>query len=52
MKMDLPYGSGSINLNVPDTAREIEAKPAFVLPDPIGAVQNALDQPIGSPPLL
>ena len=51
MKINLPYGSGNINLNVPDTARKIEPKPAFVLPDTIGAVQNALDHPIGSPPL-
>ncbi|MCH8274768.1 MAG: nickel-dependent lactate racemase [Armatimonadetes bacterium] len=47
----LLYGKARIPLRVPDHAEVLHTKSVTALPDPVGAVRDALGNPIGSPPL-
>lgn len=51
MKTNLICGKKSISLEVPDSALLIDIKPAASLENPASAVQNALENPIGTKPL-
>jgi nickel-dependent lactate racemase len=53
MKVELAYGKTGLEVNLPDDADVTVVAPQYVrgLPDPAGALREALRQPIGSPPL-
>jgi nickel-dependent lactate racemase len=53
MKTKLAYGKTGLEIDLPDDARVTVVEPKYVdgLPDQVGAVRDALRQPIGSPPL-
>ena len=44
-------GEGTVDLRVPESVRVMEMQPAIPLPDPEGAVRQALADPIDSQPL-
>ena len=54
MRVELSYGKGSLQLELPDAlnATVIRKPPMPVLADPITGVQAALNQPLGSRPLI
>ncbi len=45
------HGEQTVDLNLPDRVRILEAAAVAPLPDPAGAVRRALAEPIDSPPL-
>jgi lactate racemase len=53
MKIDLLYGRKGLTLDLPETIRAhvIRKHPMALLPDPGGAVRQALEKPVGCPPL-
>jgi nickel-dependent lactate racemase len=53
MKIDLLYGRKGLTTELPDTLRVqvIRKHPMPLLPDPGGAVRQALEKPVGCPPL-
>jgi nickel-dependent lactate racemase len=53
MKVTLAYGKTGLEISLPDDASVTIVEPGYVdgLPNQAGAVQDALRQPIGSPPL-
>lgn len=51
MRIPLPYGRSSLEIELPDTARIIAGRPAPPLPDPIKAIEDSLVNPIAGPPL-
>jgi len=54
MRMDLAFGKTGLTVTLPEgyRYRVLEARSAQPLPDPAGAIESALDNPIGSLPLL
>lgn len=48
---DLRFGREMVSLELPDSTVVLEMKPLAPLADPAGAVREALERPIGSPPL-
>jgi lactate racemase len=53
MKIDLLYGRTGLTVDLPETvhAHVIRKHPMPLLPDPPGAVRQALEQPLGCPPI-
>jgi nickel-dependent lactate racemase len=51
MHVALLCGQGTVELSIPETVRLLEMRPLQGLPDPCGAVQEAISRPVGSPPL-
>jgi nickel-dependent lactate racemase len=53
VRIELAYGKTGLGINLPDGADVTVVEPGYVdgLPDPVGAVREALRQPIGSPSL-
>jgi nickel-dependent lactate racemase len=53
MRVDLAFGKTGLSIDVPEGFRYriLEARSAQPLPDPAGAIEQALDTPIASPPL-
>lgn len=53
MRARLAYGSGRLEVDLPDAADITVVEPAFVpgVPDPVAAISAAPRAPIGSPPL-
>ncbi len=53
MRLKLAYGKEGLPLELDDALHVTVVEPAFVpaLPDPAGAVREALGKPLGSPPL-
>ena len=51
MRVALLCGQGTVASNLPETVRLLEMIPLPGLPDPVGAVQEAISSPVGSPPL-
>ncbi|WP_010677384.1 nickel-dependent lactate racemase [Bacillus timonensis] len=51
MQTTLLYGKENLTINVPDDALILEPQNPLGLADEIGALQDALKNPIGSPPL-
>jgi nickel-dependent lactate racemase len=51
MRMGLLCGQGTVEVKIPETVRLLEMKPLPGLKDPISAVQEAISNPVGSPPL-
>jgi nickel-dependent lactate racemase len=51
MKAQLLYGEKTADLNVPQSVDFLEMKPLAPLPDPVGAVRDAIAHPTASPPL-
>jgi nickel-dependent lactate racemase len=51
MKARLLYGEKTTDLDVPDSVDFLEMKPFAPVPDPVGAVRDAIADPIASPPL-
>lgn len=53
MRIELAYGKTGLAIDLPDGADVTVVEPKYVegLPDPVGAVREALRQPIGSPSL-
>lgn len=53
MKIDLLYGRTGITVDLPETvhAHVIRKHPMPLLPDPPGAVRQALEHPLGCPPI-
>lgn len=53
MKIDLLYGRKGLTIDLPDAVRAqvIRKHPMPLLPDPGGAVRQALEKPVGCPPL-
>ena len=51
VKADLLYGEKTVNLEIPDRVALLEMKPAEALSDQKSAIQEALVNPIKSPPL-
>ena len=53
MHVDLPYGKSTLKLDLPEgvNATVIRKPPLPALPDAAAAVREALDRPIGAPPL-
>ena len=53
MHVDLPFGKSTLKLDLPEgvNATVIRKPPLPALPDPAAAVREALDRPIGAPPL-
>jgi lactate racemase len=53
MKIDLLYGRKGLTLDLPETIRAhvIRKHPMALLPDPGGAVRQALEKPVGCPSL-
>ncbi len=53
MEITLAYGKSGLPLSLPDDANVTVVEPTFIpaLPDPLGALRAALQQPIESPPL-
>jgi nickel-dependent lactate racemase len=53
MKIDLLYGRKGLTLDLPDAVRAhvIRKHPMPLLPDPSGAVRQALEKPVGCPSL-
>jgi len=51
MKASLLCGKENLTVDLPDSAIVIESKPAAVVPDPVAAVLEALNNPIGTEPL-
>jgi lactate racemase len=51
MRVALLCGQGTVEVNVPETVRLLEMKPLPALADPVAAVQEAISNPVGSPPL-
>ena len=47
----LTFGEGTMDLRVPETVSILDMKVVEPLPDPEGAVYEALAEPIESPPL-
>lgn len=54
MRMDFAFGKTGLPVDLPDgfQYRILEARSACPLPDPAAALEQALDNPIDSPPLL
>jgi nickel-dependent lactate racemase len=54
MRMDLAFGKTGLAVELPERFeyRVLEARSAQPLPDPAGAIEQALDSPITSPPLI
>lgn len=48
MYVSLPYGRGAVEVAVPDDALVLRPVDAAPIPDPVGAVRHALEQPLGS----
>ncbi len=51
MRISLPYGRSTLEIELPDTAEIIAGKHAPALSDPVKAIKEALANPIASPPL-
>jgi nickel-dependent lactate racemase len=51
MRVTLLCGQGTVGVNLPETVCVLEMKPMAGLADPGGAVQEAILNPIGRPPL-
>lgn len=53
MQVEVAFGQTGVTLNLPDEFRYrvLEARSAVPLPDPARALEEALDAPIGAPPL-
>ena len=51
MKVELAYGRTGLRIDLPNHAHVLEPAQAPALPDPIGAVREALHRPIGCAPL-
>lgn len=51
MKARLLYGEKTTDLDIPESVNFLEMKPLAPVPDPVGAVRDAIANPIGSPPL-
>ena len=53
MKIDLLYGRSGLTVDFPDhlKVQVIRKRPMPLLPDPGGAVRQALEKPVGCPPL-
>jgi nickel-dependent lactate racemase len=51
MKVDLDYGDGRLEVEVPDTATVVEPPRAEPLLDPAAALVQALREPVSGPPL-
>lgn len=51
MKIELLCGKGAVELEIPEALRVLEMKEAKALEDVAGAVYDALENPIESPPL-
>jgi len=53
MGLRLAYGKTGLEISLPDDAEITVVEPKYIdgLPDPAGAIREALRQPIGSPPL-
>lgn len=51
MKVDLPFGRGLLGIEVPETATVLRPRPVAPLPEPGGAVLDALRRPLAGPPL-
>src|SRR5271157_5631478 len=54
MKIDFAFGRTGLTLDLPEgfDYRVLEARSAVPLNDPAGAIERALDAPLGRPPLL
>jgi nickel-dependent lactate racemase len=52
MKTELLCGKEIVRISLPDSVMQLDIKPAAALPDPDGAVRDALTKPIESPPLV
>ena len=51
MKTGLLFGKNTIDIELPDTVSLLEMKNGEAIPDPNGAIREALTNPIESPPL-
>ena len=51
MKIDLAYGRTGLRVDLPDHAKVLAPAKAPVLPDPAGAIREALRKPMGCAPL-
>jgi nickel-dependent lactate racemase len=51
MKVELAYGRTGLRVDLPNHAHVLEPAQVSALPDPIGAIREALRSPIGCPPL-
>src|SRR5438034_3682935 len=53
MRMDLAFGKTGVTVTLPEgyRYRVLEARSAQPLPDPLAAIESALDSPEGTPPL-
>ena len=51
MRVDLPYGSGSVNVEVPDSARVVVPEEIPGVTDVGAEIRRAMDNPIGTRPL-
>jgi len=53
MQYRLAYGKTGLTIDLPDHLRATVVQPRHApgLPDPVDAVREALDRPIGTPPL-
>jgi nickel-dependent lactate racemase len=53
MRVDLPYGDGSVSVDIPDGVRVEVVRPPSVdrIADERGVVEAALDRPVGAAPL-
>ncbi len=51
MRAELLFGEKTLDLDLPDSVVRLEMEPLKPLPDPTGAVRQALAKPIESPPL-
>ncbi len=50
-EVGVEYGKGELAIRVPPDCRVLEMGETTPLPDPRGAIQEAFERPIGSPPL-
>src|SRR5260370_34524317 len=53
MRMDLAFGKTGLTVTLPEgyRYRVLEARSAQPLPDPLAAIESALDSPVATPPL-
>ena len=53
MKIQLPYGKNHLEFDLPEDCRSVLIEPMFIptLADPVGSLQTAIRNPIGSPAL-